>query len=172
MLNLLNRIRLKWIAYGIELFLIFIIQSTPNLLPPFLGVRPMLLAVVAISIAVFEGDRAGLWVGLAAGLLTDLGAGTVFGFNALVLMIICYLCGTLVVFLMRNNILTAMLLGFCGLLLMGLLRWFFFYFLWEDQKAWYYIYAVMLPQLIYSIAMMPLAFYFNRAIASRLRDEE
>lgn len=164
--------KIKWLAYGLELFVLYIIQSTPNLLPSFLGVKPLLLVVAAISIAMFEGEGAGIWIGLSAGLLMDMSAGGVFGFNGLVLMLICYACGALVVYLMRNNIVSAMVLGISGLLILGLVRWFFFYVLWSDPKMWYYLYAFMLPQMIYTAAVMPIAFFFNRAIATHLTVED
>ncbi len=164
--------KMKWLAYGLELFVVYILQTTPNLLPSFLGVKPLLLVVTAISIAMFEGEGAGTWIGLAAGLLIDLSAGGPFGFNGLMLMLICYVCGALVVYLMRNNIVSAMVLGIAGLLLLGLIRWFFFYVLWRDQKMWYYLYAFMLPQIIYTAATMPIAFFFNRAVATHLTVED
>lgn len=164
--------RLKWLAYALELLLVYIIQYTPNLLPSFLGVKPLLLVVFAVSIAMFEGEGPAMWIGLAAGLLMDMSAGSVFGFNGLILMLICYVCGALVVYLMRNNIVSAMVLGVCSLILLGLLRWFFFYVLWGDPKHWYYLYAVMLPQVIYTAVMMPIAFFFNRSIATHLTVED
>ena len=171
-MKFLTRTRIKWIAYIIELFLVAVVQSTPNLLPEFLGVKPLLLIVFAVSIAMFEGEGAGIVIGLVAGLLMDLSTSSVFGFYALTIMIVCYACGSLVVFLMRNNIVTAMVLAFCAVLIIGILRWFFFFVLWGDTKMWYYLYAIMLPQLVYTTAAMPIAFYFNRSIATHLAEEE
>ncbi len=172
-MNILARLNLKWIAYGLELFLVYVIQCTPNLLPSFLGVKPLLLVVTAISISMFEGDGPGMWIGLSAGLLMDLQGGNKgFGFNAIVLMLICFACGSLVVFLMRNNIVSAVVLALSGLFVIGLLRWFFFYVLTGAPKAGYYLYAVLLPQIVYTTLAMPIAFYFNRAISSHLASEE
>lgn len=164
--------RIKWLAYCVELFLVYIIQYTPNLLPSFLGVKPLLLIVFAISIAIFEGEGPAMWIGLAAGLMMDLASGSVFGFYGLMLMLVCYVCGTLVVFLMRNNVVTAMVLGVGGLLVIGLFRWFFFYVLWSDPKIWYNLYAVMLPQTIYTVVVMPVAYFLNRAIATHMTAED
>jgi len=172
-MSFLSRFNLKWLAYGLELFLVYIIQCTPNLLPGFLGVKPLLLVVFAISIAMFEGDGPAIWIGLSAGLLMDLQSGNQgFGFNAILLMIICFVCGTLVVYLMRNNIITAIVLAFGSMLILGLLRWLFFYVIPGDPKVGYYLYAVMLPQIVYTVLAMPIAFYFNRAIATHLVSED
>ncbi len=171
-MKLLTQSRLKWLAYILELFLVFIIQYTPNLLPSFLGVKPMLLVVCALSISMFESEGSAMWVGMIAGLLMDLSASKAFGFNTLVLMIICYLCGALVVFLMRNNIVSAMVIGIGGLLVISILRWFFFVALWGDPKTFYYLYAIMLPQLVYSAALIPVAFFFNRSLVSHMDAED
>ena len=171
-MNFLTHSRLKWVTYILELFLVFIIQCTPNLLPAFLGVRPLLLVVVALSISMFESEGSAMWIGLIAGLLMDIGSSGVFGFNALFLMILCFFCGTLVVFLMRNNIVSAMVLGIAGLLIMELMRWLFIYVLWGDPKVWYYLYAVMLPRVVYSAVLIPVAFYFNRALVSHMDEED
>ena len=104
----------KYIVYGVELFIVYIIQFTPSLLPRIFGESPMLLTVCAVSIALFEGDVVGMWFGMAAGLLIDAGSTAPFGFYALVHLIICYGCGLLVMYLMRNNIVTSVLLGFAA----------------------------------------------------------
>ena len=171
-MNFLTHSRLKWVTYILELFLVFVVQYTPNLLPEFLGVKPVLPVVFALSISMFESEGSAMWVGLIAGLLMDLGSSGVFGFNALFLMLLCYGCGTLVVFLMRNNIVSAMVLGIAGLVILEFLRWFFFVALWGDQKMWYYLYAIMLPRVVYSAAVIPIAFYFNRALVSHMDEDD
>lgn len=171
-MNFLTHSRLKWVTYTLELFLVYIIQFTPNLLPSFLGVKPLLLVVFALSISMFESENRAMWIGLIAGLFMDLGSSTVFGFNALILMVLCYICGVLVVFLMRNNIVSAMVLGVSGLMITELLRWFFVYVLWGDPKIWYYLYAIMLPRVVYSAVLIPAAFFFNRALVSHMDEED
>ena len=64
----------KYIVYGVELFIVYIIQFTPSLLPAFFGESPMLLTVCAVSIALFEGDITGMFFGMAAGLLINAGS--------------------------------------------------------------------------------------------------
>lgn len=171
-MKILSKFRLKWLAYVLELLLVCVVQCTPNLLPTFLGVKPLLLPVCAVSIAMFEGEEAGMWLGMVAGILMDVTASSVFGFNTVMLMIVCYACGSLVVFLMRNNIVTAMVLGVASLLAVELIRWLFFYVLWGDVKMWYYLYAIMLPQIVYSAVTMPIAFLFNRAVTSHLSEDD
>ena len=166
-MRFLSGARVKWLAYSLELFLLYIMQYTPNLLPSFLGVQPLPLIVAAISIAIFEGESAGMWFGLAAGLLMDLGSVSVFGFYGILCMAICYAGGLLVVRLMRANLLTAMLQGAGGLLIIGLCQWFFFYAIWGTSSG-VFLYAIMLPQMLYTALLMPIFYYFNRAVSTRI----
>ena len=158
----------RYIVYGVELFLVYIIQFTPSLLPRFFGESPMLLTVCAVSIAVFEGDIAGMWFGMAAGLLMDIGSIAPFGFYALVNLTICYGCGLLVMYLMRNNVVTAVILGLTAALLASVFQWFF---LSGSRDILYFLPNILLPRVLYSTVTMPVFFYYNRAIITRLYDD-
>lgn len=172
MKKLLSRVRIKWAVYILELIIVFVIQNTPNLIPTFLNTKPMLLVIFAVSITMFEGESRGLWIGLIAGLLLDFGSSTVFGFYAILTTVICYFCGILVVYLMRNNLVTSMVLAAASVFVMGLFQWFFEFALWGNSGTWYFLYGILLPRTVYTTLLMPLAFYFNRAIATHLEDDE
>ncbi|MBQ9901221.1 MAG: rod shape-determining protein MreD [Clostridia bacterium] len=167
MLRLSGRTQ-KYIVYGVELFLVYIIQFTPSLLPRLFGESPMLLTVCAVSIAVFEGDIIGMWFGMAAGLLLDLGSTAPFGFYALVNLALCYGVGLLVMYLMRNNIVTSVILGFAAVLLVSVVQWFF---LSGSRDILYFIPNILLPRTVYSTVTVPAFYYFNRAITTRLYDD-
>ncbi len=158
----------KYIVYGVELFIVYVIQFTPSLLPQFFGESPMLLTVCAVSIALFEGDVTGMWFGMAAGLLIDVGSTAPFGFYGLVNLVICFGCGTLVMYLMRNNIVTSVILGFAAVIIASVAQWLF---MAGTHDIFFFIPNILLPRAIYSTAVMPIFFYFNRAITTRLYDE-
>ncbi len=172
MKKLLGRVRIKWAVYILELIIIYILQNTPNLIPSFLGVSPVLLIIFAISITMFEGESRGMWIGLFAGILLDLGGSMVFGFYSMLMTVVCFFCGILVVYLMRNNIITAMVLAAASVFVVGMFQWFFKFALWGDTGTWYFLYGVLLPRVVYTTLLMPIAFYFNRAIATHLEDDE
>lgn len=168
-MGFLDNTKGKWFIFGVELFVVFILQSTPCLIPEIFGELPMLTVMCAVSIALFEGDVIGMWFGLGAGLLMDTVSSTPFGFYGLVLMITCFGCGTLVMSLMRNNIVTSLILGAAAVLVISLAQWFFT----ADAQGGtiFIITRVLLPRTLYSAAIMPIFYYFNRAIATRLYDE-
>lgn len=161
---------LKYMVYGAELFLIYILEFTPGLLPQVFGEAPMLLTVCAVSIALFEGDVTGMWFGLAAGLLLDVGSTAPFGFYALIHMALCFGCGRLVMFLLRNNAVTSLILSFAAVSLAAAAQWIFLSGAGMDLTL-FFIVRILLPRAIYSTALMPLFYYFNRAITTRLYDD-
>lgn len=166
----LNGRTIKYIVYGMEIFLIYILQSTPSLFPAFFGELPMMLTVCAVSMAVFEGDVGGMWFGLAAGLMMDVGSTAPFGFYGLIHLMICFGCGTLVMYLMRNNIVTALILGLAAVVIVCTVQWIFLAGP-GGHDVTFFVPHILLPRVAYSTAVMPLFFYFNRAIATRLYDE-
>ncbi|MBQ6570716.1 MAG: rod shape-determining protein MreD [Clostridia bacterium] len=158
----------KWIAYAAELYALFIIQYTPGMMPQINGTGPNLLMICALSIAIFEGDKAGLYYGAAAGLLMDYSGTRVFGFNGLFVAVICYFCGILITDLMRNNLLTAILLSLCSMFVFGVIRWLFFNVLWGYPELWYEFYGVMLVSVLYSAFLMAPVYLFTKVIATSL----
>ena len=55
---------IRYLAYTLELLVLFMLQETPGLLPPLFGARPVLLFPAVITIHVRDGNpRPGLWGG-------------------------------------------------------------------------------------------------------------
>lgn len=65
----------------------------------------------------------GAAAGVAAGLLWDMYSTRLLGFNALLLLVIGCACGLLVRLLIRNNLLSAMLLTAAALVIQGVADW-------------------------------------------------
>ena len=138
---------LKWTAYGLLILGAGLLQMAPRVFPAVFGARPLLLIPIVVSIAMFEGPVGGAAAGIAGGLLWDLYADRLFGFSALFLMAICCACGLLVRLLIRNNLLSAMLLFSGALLTQGLMDWFFNYVLWMKEDPLYMLGRMLLPDM-------------------------
>jgi len=165
------KINKKWLVYVVELFIVYLIQFTPSFFPKFFDVTPNFLLVLAVSVAVFEGEKAGMWYGVAAGFLMDFAGYKIMGFNALFMAVLCYCCGYLVTKLMRNNILTTAILSLAASVLLGLVRWLFFYVLWGMPDVWYELYAITLPIVLLSWLFSPVFYIVNKTISSSLSKE-
>lgn len=125
---------LQWTAYGLLILLTILVQATPKLLPAVFGARPLLIVPLVVCIAMFVGPIGGASAGIAGGILWDLYADRLLGFNALLLLFIGCACGLLVRLLMRNNLLTAMLLSAAALLFQGFMDWFSTVYCWRRRS--------------------------------------
>ena len=54
---------IRYLAYTLELLVLFMLQETPGLLPPLFGARPVLLFPAVITIAMFETEIPALPLG-------------------------------------------------------------------------------------------------------------
>ena len=132
----------------------------------------MLLIPAALSIAFFETDLAAMAFGVLCGLFLDFGMGTAFGFHGLFLGVMCWLLGCLAAELIRTNLLTAILAGMLGIVLLLSIQWFFCYLLYGyDYPGYAYVHHY-LPRMGYTLIFMPITYYFNRALALFLRERD
>lgn len=155
----------RYLAYTLEILVLFLIQETPSLIPELWGIRPTLLIPVALTIALFEKETTAMWFGMACGLLADFSHSTVLGFFGLLLAVGGYALSELVTNLFKTNLLTALLLGVCAVTAIVLLQWFFFYVCVGYGQVWYALVRHYLPRIVYTSAALPVAYYFNRALA-------
>ena len=161
---------LRWMTYVIELVLLYLIHSTPGLIPEIFGARPGLLIPAAIMIAMFEGDTGGMVIGILSGLLIDLSGGSVLGVHAILLGVLCYFIGLSTMDLIKTNFFTALLFGAVSILLVCLIQWFLFYVVWNYGNNSYALVRHYLPKSAYTFCVVPLLYFFNRFFALRLSD--
>ena len=83
----------RYLAYSLELILLFILQTTPRLLPEILGSKPLLLLPAAITISLLESEIPAMFFGLASGLLLDFGYSDNIGFFTITLTLSCFFIG-------------------------------------------------------------------------------
>lgn len=163
---------IRFFAYSIELLVLFVLQETPGLIPEIYAARPVLVLPAAISIAMFEGETAAMAFGLAGGLLIDFGIGNVLGFHGLLLAVGCYVISLIAANLFQTNFISALLLTVAASFVTFSLQWVFFVVLRGYEHVGYALWAHYLPLFCYTMAVMPLAYYFNRALALQIRSKE
>ena len=102
----------RYLAYSLEILLLFILGTTPLVMPEIYGATPCLLVALAITIAVFENEVPAMVFGLVCGMLTDLGYSNSIGVYTVMLTIVCFIIG-----FCANNIIT---INFWNILLIAL----------------------------------------------------
>ena len=157
-------------SLALILLVLSVLQNTDGFFPQIFGVRALLLIPAVICIAMFERDMAGMFFGLFAGALWDMNAGGA-SFNALYLFAVGFICGTLINTIMRNNIITASILGmiFIPVYIVG--YWFFHYIVGGLDMAGFMFLRYYLPSIVYTAALLPLMFIIVRSIEKHYSEE-
>lgn len=80
----------KYLAYALEVVILYVLQDTPKLIPQLWGGKPLLLVVLALAIAANENQIPSIIFGAVCGVLTDISGGGV-GYFGIVLTLVCFL---------------------------------------------------------------------------------
>ena len=165
-----NRV-IRYLAYALELLVLFMVQETPGLLPRIFGARPVLLFPAVVTIALFETELPALFFGVGGGLLCDFGLSGTLGFHALVLGTLCFFISLLVRVYLQNNLPTAALTGIVTIGITVGLQWVFLHLLRYSQPA-YALTHYYLPMYFYTLLFLPLLYFLNRGLGQALNPQE
>lgn len=163
---------IKYFLYTILIILLFVLQTTPKFLAVF-GVKPNFIIPAAICISMLEGEFIGGVFGAVAGVLCDLGGFTLFGFNAIILLIASVAAGLMFIYLLRPGIINFVLMTTGAMAARGLLDFLLNYVMWGYQNVWMVFLYQTLPTILYTAAVSPLIYYLftwtHRKFESRLQ---
>ncbi len=160
---------ISWLLYGLSTLLILLLQTAPRFFPSLLGVRPAPLIGFVICVAILGGTRTGVTVGVLAGLLCGIYSHHLFGFDALVFMLLGLIAGLLVEWFLRANFYTALLLCAGGILSYSLLEWLFCYAVLGRVDLAAILFKFILPSGLYTFALTPLVYWFSLVLARFVR---
>ncbi len=160
----------RYIAYSLELLLLFILQTTPRLMPEIFGSKPLLLLPAALTISYVESEIPAMFFGMASGILLDLGYGDNIGFFTFALTISCFFISVI----FRDNFVVSFLnaTAFNSIFCAGLifLYFLFFHVFAGKGSSLYYFFAHYFSRIIYTILTGILLYYLNKYLSRSLRD--
>ena len=160
---------IRWCVLMLFLLILFLLQTTPGLLPVMGKAGAMLLIPAVVCIGMFERETAGAFFGLAAGLLWDMVSAQPVGFHSIILMCIGCMSGLLITHLMRNSLLSGLLLGIAGIVLHSMLYWVFFVLLRGYAGAITLLCLQFFPSMVYTACFIPLFYFIIRILRKQLR---
>ena len=159
----------RYLAYYLILLLLFVLQTTPNLLPPILGSKPLLLIPAALTISYMEAELPAMFFGLAAGLMLDFGYSDNIGFFTFALTVVCF--GVSVFF--RDNLVVSFLnaMAFTAAIsTLLLILWFVFsYIIAGKGDVLYYFVHHYIARIVYTIAVEPVLYFIFKFLFKNLR---
>jgi len=144
-----------------------VLQNTAGLFPEIFGVRAMLLIPAVVCIGMHERDIPGLFYGLFAGLVWDAFSAGPHSFNAILLMTAGFVCGALIGTVMRNNLMTALLLTAGTVFIYNTLYWLAAYVFKSYAGAFNAYITFYFPSMIYTVILMPVFYYIVKGIKNK-----
>ncbi len=151
------------LCLALILLLLSVLQNTDGLFPQIFGVRALLLIPAVVCVAMFERDIFGMIFGLFAGALWDVFSSGA-SYNALFLLSVGFICGTLINTIMRNNVVTAGILSFTAITLYTLVYWLFHFVFGGLDSAAYMLLRYYLPGIFYTALFIPFMFIIVRSV--------
>ena len=159
----------RYIAYALEIILLFIIQTTPGFLPIIAGSKGILLIPAVLTIAFFEEEVPALFFGLAGGVVLDLSASNNVGFYAFILTLVCFVVSRIFRDYMVVSFLNSLAFSALIITVIILVYFLFFYVMAGKPEAGYYFTHHYISKIIYTICFVPIFYGINRFLFKNLR---
>jgi len=164
-----KKVYIRRLIFAVLIMLTASLQNTKGLFPEIFGVRAMLLIPAVVCISMHEREISGIFFGLFAGLLWDNISAGPSSFNAIMLTTIGFVCGALIGTIMRNNLVTALLLTGASVFAYNTIYWLIAYVFHSYAGAGMAYLTFYFPACIYTIVLMPGFYYLVRFIRNKTR---
>ncbi|MGN0448483.1 MAG: rod shape-determining protein MreD [Acutalibacteraceae bacterium] len=140
-----KQLHLRYAIYVILAVLTAAIQHTPRFRVEIFGLAPMLLVPLTVAVAMQERSTVGLFFGALTGVLWDFASSGADGMYTLLLSTIGFFIGVLVSFIIRNNIISAVILNLCACFAVSIAYWGVFIFRKGYEGMYELLFGYYLP---------------------------
>ena len=152
---------IRWVIFGALIVASALLQNSVGGLSELFGARVFLCIPFCVAIAMFEREVPAAIFGAFAGALWDVSSG-VDGFNTIVLMVLSAVCSLFVSHLMRNNHLTALVLGAGSVAVYEIL--YIAVRFWGAGSPVRQIFTFYLPSLVITVIFVPVCYFIIKSI--------
>lgn len=147
------------LAYGVLIYLYFILQTALFSRFSLAGVTPNILIILVSTIGFAKGANPGMTVGMICGIILDIYASGYFGMYALIFVVIGFLNGTFrQVFFGDDMKLPLLLIGSSDLVYGGMV-YVFTYVARGKLDFPYYFMNLMMPEAVYTVLVALILYY-------------
>lgn len=152
----------------------FLLQCTIFRYLTLASIAPNLLVIVTSSFGFMRGRKNGMFVGLFSGLLMDVffTFGGLLGFYALLYMLIGYVNGLFRRLFYDDDLKLPLALIAASELLYGLAVYFLLFMMRSRFQFPYYLIHVIIPELVYTIAVTVVLYQIILRVNQKLETEE
>lgn len=129
----------------------FLLQYSVFIRIPAVNYAPNLMLILTFSFAYIRNKNAGMVVGFFSGLIIDIFYCEVIGYNALILLIVGYICGSLKKVYYSDSLFTQLfILSLCDLSCS--LVYYFFWFILRSRFAFVHnLLYVIIPEFLFTL---------------------
>lgn len=155
---------LKWVSYYLILFIVYSWQTTPNLFEIF-NIKPVLIVPLVVAISMYEKVMESACIGMLAGFLWDISSDKLFGFNAIILIVITAFISLICIYYLQTKLINFVAFCVLALFIQGGLDYFFYYKIWGYENSEIIFNNRILPTIIYTTIISPIFFYLIKKIS-------
>ncbi|MDE7389436.1 MAG: rod shape-determining protein MreD [Lachnospiraceae bacterium] len=153
-----NRRGYRYALYVLEIFVLYLIEGTPHLLPEFYLAKPLLVVPVAVCIAAFESPQCAIGFGIFCGIVIDIGTGGAVGLTSVILVLVCCLESYLNSKYLKENIYMVLIYSAVASAAVVSLKFFVFYIMRRYPDALNGYVTHYLPRIVYTWAVTPFVY--------------
>lgn len=125
-----------------------------------------LLIPLTVIIAMFEKEFAGILYGILAGCIWDFSTATADGMKTMTLALTGCICGLLIRYIVRNTLLSALVLCSASALLFNIGHWLFHVVPFDTGSLWAFL-RFYLPQTVVTVLVSPVLYIITRALEKK-----
>lgn len=133
------------------IILFFVLQTTLFPMIKISRIIPNVLVILVSCAGFMQGEREGMFVGFACGMLMDVCSFEVFGFYSIVYMFIGYLNGLFHNFFYLRDLKIPVIMIISSDVVTSFLTYFFMFLLRSRFNFVYYFTNIILPEIVYTI---------------------
>lgn len=160
----------RFLAYSIEILLLFVLGATPSLMPEIFNATPCLLIALALTIAVFEDCIPAMFFGVACGVLTDLGFSNSIGTFTVTLTVVCFILGFCANNLITANFLNVMITSVIVITATLSLNFLFTFVVKGYTNAGVYFVNHYISRIVQTIICTAMLYFVNKFISDTLHE--
>ncbi len=159
----------RLIVYILEIILCFVIQTAMYQYINLADIMPNMLLILVVSYAYMRGRMTGLTLGLVCGLLMDLMSGSyLIGVNGLIYILIGYFIGYTKRYYSNDDYTFPIIITAISDLVYGIMFYMLEFLLRGRLNFIYYLRRMILPEIIYTVAVSVLLYKLLHMIDNRL----
>ena len=136
------------------------------------NIKPNILMIITASFGFMRGSKEGMFVGFFSGVLLDIQFSEVLGFYAIIYLVLGYVNGLFEQVYYKNETKLPLFLIGGSSLLYGLLIYVLRFVLRGEFNFFFYLQNIILPELIYTVAVSLILYRIILRVNERLETEE